>query len=345
VDSNVKLGERLIFSANLLAIAFCIAVTKLNFARDANAFAYLVAAVGMLALYYFSVMQFPKYRWPVFLILLLLITYIYINTPYAFAAILFYLCAIYTAMTVDWPLAVVGGVMIAGVYGISSSLFLERTQYHFLLTAMNVLLLIHVNVLTQHLVSDRNEACRKMVQAGQRIMRMETAYQEVKSLAERDGLTGLYNYRYFRELMERSSPQSMTLLLLDIDYFKSFNDIYGHLCGDAILKDLAGILRFSVREQDMIFRYGGEEFAVIMEGNTDNKAAAAARRIAKNIAAYKFSAQGEKTVKVTVSIGYAIGHDEIKDAQALFRIADAALYRAKNSGRNLIGCPDGSLLN
>jgi len=140
-------------------------------------------------------------------------------------------------------------------------------------------------------------------------------------------------------------PNNIAILLLDVDYFKVFNDSYGHLCGDAVLRDMATVLKNSLREKDMVFRYGGEEFAVILPCSNEQEVQTAALRISNNIEEYSFRYGNETSLHVTVSIGYAIGNEKIKNTEELFKIADAALYNAKDKGRNLIGCPNGEIYN
>ncbi len=159
---------------------------------------------------------------------------------------------------------------------------------------------------------------------------------ELRRQAESDGLTGLANRRTFdsvivREL-ERATRRSdpVGLLLIDIDHFKRLNDTHGHQAGDAVLRELAAKLRELARPFDTVARYGGEEFAVILPDCPEEGAMIVAERIRMSVDGGAFS------VPITVSIGVAGESAGGRDAQALIRAADAALYAAKRAGRNRV---------
>jgi diguanylate cyclase (GGDEF)-like protein len=159
----------------------------------------------------------------------------------------------------------------------------------------------------------------------------------------RDALTGLYNRRAFNEklqqLLDRSSSHQRrainfsptVFVMLDIDYFKSINDSRGHLYGDEVLLLLAQQMTDSFRENDLLFRYGGEEFAMVLMDIDADQARQTLDRFREKIAAYKFP--GIK--QVTVSIGFTL-FDKRLSMDALIAQADAALYHCKNSTRNAV---------
>lgn len=157
--------------------------------------------------------------------------------------------------------------------------------------------------------------------------------------ATTDGLTGLYAHKYFKlrlqEEMERARryKRALSLLLIDIDHFKSINDEYGHLAGDKVLKRLSKAWREKIRMGDIIARYGGEEFAVILPETPKPDALKAA----ENLRAYTEEAAVEG-IPVTISIGVGFYHweDTDSDSDALIMRADRALYRAKRQGRNRV---------
>jgi diguanylate cyclase (GGDEF)-like protein len=157
-------------------------------------------------------------------------------------------------------------------------------------------------------------------------------FEQVKCLAIRDGLTGLYNHRHFWELLNREVElarrygRPLSLLFLDIDDFKNINDTLGHPQGDLVLKKLAAYLEGSVRQADLVCRYGGEEFVVVLSQTSPEQGRVLAERLRSGIA-------GE--LKITVSIGLA-GLEPGMDAENLVKVADAALYRAKQSGKNRV---------
>lgn len=172
-----------------------------------------------------------------------------------------------------------------------------------------------------------------------RSQELEVANVRLRDLATTDGLTGLRNHRYFRERLAAEVARcnryqlNLSILMVDVDYFKQFNDTHGHPAGDEVLRDLASILRSKVRTTDLVARYGGEEFAVIMP-QTD---AAAARllgerlRIAVEMWRWKWS-----TTQLTISAGGASYQPGITSAEDLLQQADDALYLAKDLGRNRV---------
>jgi len=168
-------------------------------------------------------------------------------------------------------------------------------------------------------------------------------YTELENLATTDGLTGVNNYRNFRrkltEEMERAKRYNVkfSMLMLDIDKFKDFNDRYGHLVGDHILKNSANVIKQSVRTIDFVARYGGEEFSVILVEADMDDAKLTAERIRKNIqdSAIEYN---DGTYSVTISIGISEYTKDIKNEDELIGMADKALYQAKAEGRNRVVC-------
>src|SRR4029077_5155733 len=161
-------------------------------------------------------------------------------------------------------------------------------------------------------------------------------------LAITDPLTGLSNRRYMEShvgtLIEQAATRGkpLTVLVIDIDYFKSINDTHGHDAGDDVLREFAIRIRKSIRGIDLACRYGGEEFVVLMPETDMAVATMVAERLRRRIASEPFPIQqGARTVQVTISIGIAaLGPDE--NAAAVIKRADQALYRAKRDGRNRV---------
>jgi diguanylate cyclase (GGDEF)-like protein/PAS domain S-box-containing protein len=168
---------------------------------------------------------------------------------------------------------------------------------------------------------------------------------ELEQLALTDFLTNLYNRRYFMqrgaEELKRATrnSQPLALLMLDIDEFKKVNDTCGHEAGDLTLQQVAAALKSSLRETDIIGRLGGEEFAVLLPNTSPEGAVLLAERVRQSIANTSFEmSPGEPLISIiTISVGVATFTDEISGIDDLLRNADAALYRAKNSGRNCVG--------
>jgi diguanylate cyclase (GGDEF)-like protein len=161
-------------------------------------------------------------------------------------------------------------------------------------------------------------------------------------LATTDGLTDLYNHRYFQDQMKfhvaqaERYEQPFSLIILDIDFFKKFNDTYGHQVGDAVLRLVASTLKHNVRATDIVCRYGGEEMSIILPNSTKEEAVMTAEKICQKISEQKLKIAGEE-LGVTVSLGVSTYPQDGKNPSSLIAFADGKLYLAKNSGRNKVG--------
>jgi diguanylate cyclase (GGDEF)-like protein len=166
-------------------------------------------------------------------------------------------------------------------------------------------------------------------------------YQKVSEMAIRDSLTGLSSRRHllerYAEEIERSrkSKYRFCLLMVDIDYFKKYNDFYGHFVGDAILREVSRAMKESIRSIDLVGRYGGEEFLAVITETDREGGRAAAERIRQAVESSRLRLYDEE-FKITVSIGVSLFPDDAAEAQPLIDRADGALYQAKNSGRNRV---------
>ncbi|MFH0703116.1 MAG: diguanylate cyclase [bacterium] len=175
-------------------------------------------------------------------------------------------------------------------------------------------------------------------------------FEYTYKLSTTDGLTNLYNHRYFEEnlisLIEKTSKNKnhFSLLFVDIDFFKKFNDTYGHQAGDAVLRQVAETLKKSVKSSDFVARYGGEEMVIIIKNTDINKAISTADRICKTIANKAFKLPEGIEVNVTVSLGVATYPEHGKTYTELVEFADQGLYRAKRDGRNQVGKIYGTLI-
>ena len=174
-------------------------------------------------------------------------------------------------------------------------------------------------------------------------------YKLTKKLAITDELTGLFNYRYLLQRLEdeieraRRFGLSLSLLMLDADDFKLFNDAHGHIAGDGALADLASIMHASVRDIDVVCRYGGEEFAILRPETDGDGAFVAAEKVREAVASHAFSdGDGPEPQPVTVSIGLSTFPKPAADREELLRQADDALYTAKRSGRNRVSARPGT---
>jgi diguanylate cyclase (GGDEF)-like protein len=172
---------------------------------------------------------------------------------------------------------------------------------------------------------------------------VETQYHEtIFNMTITDGLTDVGNKKRLDQLVQKEIPRALrharelALLMVDIDHFKDVNDTYGHLAGDSVLRDLAGILAKRLRPDDELGRYGGEEFAAILPETSLGGALKIAEDLRGLVEQHRFIVEGEQ-IRVTVSIG-AAALKQGMDAKAFFRAADEMLYKAKNGGRNKV-CP------
>jgi diguanylate cyclase (GGDEF)-like protein len=169
-------------------------------------------------------------------------------------------------------------------------------------------------------------------------------YSKTRELSVRDELTQLYNRRHFQEMLPLEIKRSqrfrkpLALLMIDIDYFKKFNDRYGHLAGDECLKEFVHVVNAKIREVDFFARFGGEEFVLILPGTPKADGVTVAEKILGLVREHVFRAGDEgKTERLTVSIGVAAYPDDAKTVEELIDAADIVLYEAKNGGRNRVG--------
>ena len=167
------------------------------------------------------------------------------------------------------------------------------------------------------------------------------ANYEMANMAVTDELTNLFNVRYFRQRLvteiAKAFNSCLSLLFIDIDYFKIYNDLFGHLEGDKVLKEIGKILKNSFRAYDIVARYGGEEFTVILPGMNKEKATEVAERIRLTIKETKIP--GEEKLpggKLTVTIGVASFPDDATSAEELIDLADKALYHGKYIKRDIV---------
>jgi two-component system, cell cycle response regulator len=172
---------------------------------------------------------------------------------------------------------------------------------------------------------------------------LRSSVTQTIEMAVTDGLTGLHNRRYLDSHLAslaakaRSRGKPLSVLITDIDRFKSINDTHGHDAGDDILREFAMRLRQSVRGFDLACRYGGEEFVIVMPDTDPAFAEKVAERIREQIARNPFTiADGAKTLEVTISVGVASLKAEPDTAGEMMKRADIALYQAKNAGRNRV---------
>jgi diguanylate cyclase (GGDEF)-like protein len=164
--------------------------------------------------------------------------------------------------------------------------------------------------------------------------------QRAEALSVTDDLTQLYNSRYLSQVLRRETKRAsrngrpLSLLFVDLDGFKSINDTHGHLFGSRALVEAASVIRASARETDMVARFGGDEFALILPDTGSEGAAAVGDRVRDRIAAFSFLRGDGLNIRLTVSVGVATLPDVAASADGLIQAADEAMYWVKDHGKN-----------
>ena len=176
-----------------------------------------------------------------------------------------------------------------------------------------------------------------------KIRELEIAQGKLLQLAITDGLTGLYNYRYFKDQLNQEITRAkrhntnVSIAMIDIDYFKNYNDTHGHPAGDLVLKTIAELLRSNIRKIDVAARYGGEEFALVLIETGKQSAGFVANKIKNLIELHKFDyEETQPNGKLTISMGIATFPNDAMAPDDLVKKADTRLYRAKKAGRNRV---------
>jgi diguanylate cyclase (GGDEF)-like protein len=160
--------------------------------------------------------------------------------------------------------------------------------------------------------------------------------------SHRDPLTHLYNRRYLLEALEREiarsarSKKPVSLLVIDIDHFKRYNDTYGHDAGDQVLREFGAVLKQAIRESDIACRHGGEEFVITLPESSSADAYLRANELRKKVASLMLEHRGQRLGQITVSVGVAAYPEHGSTTDELLAAADVALYRAKAHGRNCV---------
>ena len=168
-------------------------------------------------------------------------------------------------------------------------------------------------------------------------------YEYTYKLATTDGLTELYNHRFFQEIirekikLSEKTQKPFSLILIDIDFFKKFNDTYGHQAGDAVLRHVARTLKDNVRAEDFVCRYGGEEMTIVLNNINHDIAVKSAQKICDAVANKKYSLGPDLDVNVTISLGVSTYPNNGDTPEKLIEYADKCLYNAKENGRNRVG--------
>jgi diguanylate cyclase (GGDEF)-like protein len=255
--------------------------------------------------------------------------YVQRATPAANLWITLFICLLAAGLTFRIRSALVGILTTAniGVLYVLLAIILYQSFSLWVNIAMPLLALIVTTTLTfiaKYILRDKD-------------------YEKTYALATTDSMTGLYNHRFFQESIHQSIEQAsrlkqpFSLLLIDIDLFKRFNDTYGHQAGDTVLRHVARKLQRTVRSLDIVARYGGEEIAIILTRTDEEEALAVARKIVRAVAEEGCPIAEGVTRNVTISCGVATYPRHGGTPSQLIEVADAGLYHAKKNGRNRVG--------
>lgn len=183
-------------------------------------------------------------------------------------------------------------------------------------------------------------ALRRALEPGAVALDNALRMQRAESLSVTDDLTQLYNSRYLSQVLRRESKRAsrngrpLSLLFIDLDGFKRINDTHGHLLGSSALVEAGAVIRLSARETDVVARFGGDEFALVLPDTGSEGAVAVGDRIRDRIAGHRFLVGDGLDVRLTVSVGVATLPDVAVSAEQLLRAADQAMYRVKDRGKN-----------
>jgi diguanylate cyclase (GGDEF)-like protein len=164
--------------------------------------------------------------------------------------------------------------------------------------------------------------------------------KRTEELSVTDDLTQLYNSRYLNQVLRRETKRAsrsgrpLSLLFIDLDGFKAVNDTHGHLCGSRTLVEAAAVIKGSARETDVVSRFGGDEFALILPDTGGEGAFAVGERIRERVAEFEFLARDGLKIRLTASVGVATLPDVAASAEELVQAADSAMYQVKEHGKN-----------
>jgi len=241
-------------------------------------------------------------------------------------------------------LVFVGIIFLLGLNTLFKNLLLQSIE-NLIYTAEYFMSLLDGNKTKKNYIKivENNEIGKVIQQMNDKIPFIEANLLKLHELATKDTLTGLYNRRYLQEHIThfiskaKRNKTKLAVLLLDIDYFKIVNDTYGHDAGDIVLKSLSNVFLANVRESDMVIRYGGEEFVIILtDCTTDEDIVQIANKINAVTQQTNIYISNGFTIQKTVSIGIAMYPDDSESFETLLQKADEALYEAKNNGRNQV---------
>jgi len=206
-------------------------------------------------------------------------------------------------------------------------------------------LVISITTLEKSEVSKINSlipSIKNYLEAAKPVIESRILTDKLRETSLRDGMTGLYNRRFLEEFIDKFMKQAKRLnekyavLMLDVDFFKSVNDTYGHDIGDKVIKEVANVLQENIRESDLAIRYGGEEFVVLLHNADEDGALKVAKKIHTAFGDLVFDVGSGETIQKTISIGMAFFPKDGDTIWKCIKYADTALYVAKTTGRNKV---------
>jgi diguanylate cyclase (GGDEF)-like protein len=191
-------------------------------------------------------------------------------------------------------------------------------------------------------ISLRNKNILFLVEQASRAFDNAETYNTARDMLFIDDLSGLFNYRYLEVALERELKRAeryaahLAILFLDIDSFKQVNDTHGHLVGSSVIREMGTLLKKSVREVDVVIRYGGDEYTIILVETTCQTASIVAERIRSQVENHLFLHDEGLDIKLTCSVGYACCPEDTMSKTDLLSMADQAMYAGKSSGKNCV---------
>ncbi len=238
---------------------------------------------------------------------------------------------------------IIGAIQVlnksTGPFGSEDEILLTALSSHAAVAIENADLYRRLSVLNLSLERKVEERTAELSAVNERLSALN---RELEEISITDALTKVYNRRYFTERLRQEIKRvsrygpTVSLLMIDIDYFKKVNDTWGHQAGDTVLAGVAGLIKGGLRVTDLLARYGGEEFCLLATGTDQAGAQVLAERVRSLVQSTVFE-HGGNTIAVTVSIGVSTWEPSLRDDQEeLVRRADTALYRAKEQGRNRV---------
>ncbi|MGE5560853.1 MAG: GGDEF domain-containing protein [Chloroflexota bacterium] len=261
--------------------------------------------------------------------------------------LLYYLAIIGVASLYGWreslAVSLASGILYFAAVALTPPFETSRVLLRTLYFTMTGAVAGHLGELERRTRLEKEETAGLLQSLQEAHEQLQRYAEEATRQAFTDGLTHLYNHSYFHQRLDEDlarctqAGQPLSIIFLDIDLFKEYNDINGHVRGNELLRQLADILVDSVRSEDTVARWGGEEFAIILPGAGNDVAISVAERIRNRVETFRFA--GADLVargRITLSAGVATYPDHSHSRMELIECADKALYHVKNSGRNAV---------